>query len=619
MKYIKWSIILAACLVATSAFGAPFEPPVVTLTAHPVLSWAGGSATVTFDLAGRDCEVFLAIYTRGIGGWVPMQTNGMERFDLGMDYHTFGGIDTCVVVSAGEPFTIGNNRQITWDGKDKLGNPVELADYTYYLIANDAAGDPVPFGDYFGALGTMNGGWDPRFDQYSDPDSMLVGVNIGGVTSGTSHQKHSVQLFEEGVKLDKPRVLWRCSYYEIGQDSESGLWTGYQMPAGGMSYTVQKDPNNKDRIWYGAWDGTAESGFISSCILNVEGPADIVTDWGEDGKVWTYGSGRSAGHGVGYINGVLVMSSYDPTDTYSNTYVVDAETGDVLREIDMYDYFVSTSEDIDRGSRASEGPGFVVPSWTGDNYMVNVQWCACGRIGFNPFEDENWLYWANMNGDYYCDHGYPGCFNFDEAKAWMCNDCAFGKLNVCVTLDKYNFAIFDNHAAGPEAAEILGPDGYGICWLSQLSQVAANNKWWSAVVDNDTAYDGWYGLYTTGAVDDPEAVYQMPVWSGYDIAQSIISSGVGVEAGTPQEIALSADPNPFNPSTTISYGIVKTGYVSLEVYNIMGQKIATLYDGQRDAGTYSVRWDASDFSSGIYFAVMNTGNITKTEKMMLVK
>ena len=106
----------------------------------------------------------------------------------------------------------------------------------------------------------------------------------------------------------------------------------------------------------------------------------------------------------------------------------------------------------------------------------------------------------------------------------------------------------------------------------------------------------------------------------YGIEEISVIGEVGVESAIPQAFTLEQNfPNPFNPSTTISYGMAKAGHLTLDVYNVMGQKVATLYDGYRDAGIYSVRWDASGFSNGIYFDVMKAEDFTKTEKMMLIK
>ena len=71
--------------------------------------------------------------------------------------------------------------------------------------------------------------------------------------------------------------------------------------------------------------------------------------------------------------------------------------------------------------------------------------------------------------------------------------------------------------------------------------------------------------------------------------------------------------------TFITYSVGKPGHITLEVHNILGQKVAKLFEGYKDTGTYSINWDVSDQANGIYFAVMKAGRISKTEKMMMVK
>lgn len=78
-------------------------------------------------------------------------------------------------------------------------------------------------------------------------------------------------------------------------------------------------------------------------------------------------------------------------------------------------------------------------------------------------------------------------------------------------------------------------------------------------------------------------------------------------------------PNPFNPSTTISFGIPENGTVSVYIYSLLGQKVAELYSGSLRAGTYSMKFDASALSSGIYFYSVRTGTAVQTKRMMLLK
>jgi len=78
-------------------------------------------------------------------------------------------------------------------------------------------------------------------------------------------------------------------------------------------------------------------------------------------------------------------------------------------------------------------------------------------------------------------------------------------------------------------------------------------------------------------------------------------------------------PNPFNPSTKITYSLPKAGEVNLTIYNILGQKVATLVDGNQRAGRRSIRWDAKGLSSGIYLCRLKAGDYSMTIKMILLK
>lgn len=89
---------------------------------------------------------------------------------------------------------------------------------------------------------------------------------------------------------------------------------------------------------------------------------------------------------------------------------------------------------------------------------------------------------------------------------------------------------------------------------------------------------------------------------------------------TPNEYSLQQNyPNPFNPSTTIEYTIPKDGYVSLKVYDITGREIASLVNQYQNTGSYLVTWNASNFSSGVYFYRIVAGDYIATKRMVLKK
>jgi hypothetical protein len=78
-------------------------------------------------------------------------------------------------------------------------------------------------------------------------------------------------------------------------------------------------------------------------------------------------------------------------------------------------------------------------------------------------------------------------------------------------------------------------------------------------------------------------------------------------------------PNPFNPSTIITFSISKGTYVKLKIFNTLGQEVAKLMSQHLSAGTYTSEWDAAGSQSGVYYYQIEAGNYIETKKMLLVK
>ncbi|MFH0733623.1 MAG: T9SS type A sorting domain-containing protein [bacterium] len=88
----------------------------------------------------------------------------------------------------------------------------------------------------------------------------------------------------------------------------------------------------------------------------------------------------------------------------------------------------------------------------------------------------------------------------------------------------------------------------------------------------------------------------------------------------PAEYVLDCNyPNPFNPSTTINFALSKNEFVTLKIYDVLGKEVAVLVNEELTSGNYSKNWDASGFSSGIYFYSLKAGSFVETRKMSLVK
>ncbi|RKX30837.1 MAG: hypothetical protein DRP46_04605 [Candidatus Zixiibacteriota bacterium] len=121
--------------------------------------------------------------------------------------------------------------------------------------------------------------------------------------------------------------------------------------------------------------------------------------------------------------------------------------------------------------------------------------------------------------------------------------------------------------------------------------------------------------------DDPTATFLTECW---EVAGPIdvkeIESNI-----LPAEFELGQNyPNPFNPNTKMEFAVPQNSHVNISVFNILGQKIATLVDGEYAPGYYSVDWDAtsdngSEVASGIYFYRIEANNFSNTKKLMLIR
>ena len=78
-------------------------------------------------------------------------------------------------------------------------------------------------------------------------------------------------------------------------------------------------------------------------------------------------------------------------------------------------------------------------------------------------------------------------------------------------------------------------------------------------------------------------------------------------------------PNPFNPSTTIRYGLPYRSRVTLAVFNTLGQQVATLVQGEQEAGFHEVQFDGSGLASGVYLYRLRAGEFVQTRKLLLLQ
>jgi plastocyanin len=118
--------------------------------------------------------------------------------------------------------------------------------------------------------------------------------------------------------------------------------------------------------------------------------------------------------------------------------------------------------------------------------------------------------------------------------------------------------------------------------------------------------------------------YQCDVHFGSGMTGEFTAAATAVEEKTPvlqpESYILDQNfPNPFNPKTVIRFSVPGTQNVELTVYNVLGNKVATLMDGSQTAGMHEVEFDASMFPSGIYYYRMQAGEFVAVKKLTLIK
>ena len=139
------------------------------------------------------------------------------------------------------------------------------------------------------------------------------------------------------------------------------------------------------------------------------------------------------------------------------------------------------------------------------------------------------------------------------------------------------------------------------------------------VVDSVDAEDGDYGMTGEYADDTPpegDAPMNYKTKIFFENSSNSLSSGNQI----PKNYELAQNyPNPFNPVTKISFALPTQGFVSLKIYDITGREIKTLVNEIKQAGYYTVNFNSSNLSSGVYFYRIQSGDFVQTKRMVLLK
>jgi len=190
--------------------------------------------------------------------------------------------------------------------------------------------------------------------------------------------------------------------------------------------------------------------------------------------------------------------------------------------------------------------------------------------------------------------------------------------NAGVTVDAWTTVFLPTgHVFGPRQ---LYRDIYLAPYGDSLKTISQRVKRWAP--PGEYTYVGYVGYY-------PDTKLDSSYFNFTKLESKEFASGKGFTVfdifGEELEFKLlgtallGAYPSPFNVQTNITYDLGQAGPVRLEVFNIQGRKVGTLVDAEQSAGRHSVTWDASEFSSSVYFCKLTVGDFTEVRRMMLVK
>ncbi|MGD0338366.1 MAG: SMP-30/gluconolactonase/LRE family protein [Bacteroidota bacterium] len=167
------------------------------------------------------------------------------------------------------------------------------------------------------------------------------------------------------------------------------------------------------------------------------------------------------------------------------------------------------------------------------------------------------------------------------------------------------------YCTGPTGVWIISPDGEYLDKIATPPNHNPSNCTWGDT-DRKTLY-----ITTGNATPGSGFIYRIR-----------LASGTGIEnhgSVIPDKFELYANyPNPFNPNTQIEYGLQEAAHVNLTIYNIKGQKVETLIDGDRNAGIHKLTWNSSsvqgkEIAGGIYLLRLQAGESQKIQKLVLLK
>ncbi len=635
-------ITITMILASSLSFAADFVPTIMTLTSPAEIEYQfdGNELAIPFTVSGTPAAVWLVINTKGMAADISAVQNGY------LGWHYVNKIDTTVYVSDRYSRDPGETT-IVWSGKDQDGNAAAAGTYDYYLWAYDdvterqLACDFIPMGfdwestfSYIYELGEdglplsqplIVGSRSWHLNTDTDPDGTLFPyLNhgnhfkwvIGGDPKDVNHLQNTVcAIYAKGGYADKI-------------DADFGL--------GGPVF----DPTDYNTFYHCSVNVPAKTNTMLKWQFITDGDAVLDEDWlgweeltwedsGEMIGMWSQKPSCYTDREYIYVN----SPGLHQKELEWNRLRCVSFDGEVIFDKAMSEWFYPD----DPNPHAYINGSFHHMHSRVPNYWVIASHTSCmhelvntGRIVDDPDVDsEDYILWQNSNGDYYMDSAYDPALE----PAWYClaDDKQTSMRRDSVAIDGNGFTLIGVAYLGLSSFGVSTQDGTGIGYMAFADDTIADDaivKPGGQLCDSGSSYDGLYwcgalveGMVAQGGDGTPEQRTANFVAS--DSSHGTITNEPGqtaVEEDAQSAFAVDQNsPNPFNPTTSISFTISEAGNATVDIYNVAGQRIETLVNDFMDAGKHSVVWDASGFSNGVYFYTVKSGDFSRTMKMTLLK
>ncbi|MCP4633305.1 MAG: T9SS type A sorting domain-containing protein [candidate division Zixibacteria bacterium] len=591
---------------------------------------APGDTLWTRTYGGTSSDVAYSVQQTTDGGYIAAGLTGSlgDDFDFYLIKTDISG-DTLWTRTYGGTYKVAFSVQQTTDGGYIIvgyNYSFSTSEHDYYLMKTDASGD---------TLWTRTYGGDSDDYAQSVQQTTDGGYIVAGHTESFGAGSSDYYLLKTDASGD---TLWTRTYggtsyeyaYSVQQTTDGGyIVTGHteSFGAGGDFYLIKTDDFG-DTLWTRTYGGTnsewaysvqqtTDGGYIVTGSTGSFGAGNadfylVKTDAFGD-TVWTQtygGTSSDCARSVqqttdgGYIIAGHTHSFGAGADDF---YLIRTNAfGDTL----WTRTYGGTSSDIAFSVQQTIDGGYIVAGDTrsfgtgiSDAYLVKVEGGQPVTINMTPDDDPVELCPGNyflFTGHLTNDNPHPittdvwlvvrdaGMTEYGPLRRW--EDI---EVPPDTTMDYYPVWLWVPHYAVP--------DGYDL--------IARSGDYSTLTVIDETSF--------------PFAVLDCPLSDGPNIGWKAYGWGVDTPPDVnliPTKVSLKGNyPNPFNATTTISVEIAQTGNTNLSVYNLMGQKIETLIDNKLKAGQHNITWNASTYSSGVYFYKLTTDGKIFTKRMTLLK